>query len=308
VLVYLNGEIRARHECRIDPFDRGFLLGDGLYEGLRAFDGCVVAPELHAERLRQGLAAVGISWDAGLLAGVCHSLLDANGLRDAFIYVQVTRGAPGPGQPVRSRLPAGAMTPTVFGFAAAAAALGSYPPVPVKSAITMTDPRWLRGEVKSISLMGGVLAALESAGADADDAILIRGRACGERRVAESTSANAILVLERGGRREIVTPSLESAPILAGVTRDVLVRGVAGTELEMVERVVLEHELAAAREVLLCGTLTMVTAVTAINGRRVGDGKAGPVAHALLAALTKMIACHGAAAAADPCRNGSDAR
>lgn len=280
VILHLNGHLVPREQARIDPFDRGFVFGDGVYEGLRAFAGHVVGLGLHVQRLRRGLAETRIPWEAGNLGTLTDELLRANGLTDAFIYWQITRGVPAPGQPVRTRVLAGATRPTVMGYCVPTAGLDSYPPVPEKTAITTPDTRWLRGQVKSISLLGNVLAALEAQEAETDDAILIRNGLA-----AEGTAANLIVVLEQGGKTQIVTPPLDGVPILRGVTRDILLAAVP----EMVERPVRAEELRHAPEVMLTGTLTMVTSIVKLDGRAVGKGKAGPVAEKLLRRLVEVI-------------------
>lgn len=282
MIVHFNGGLVPLEQARVSPLDRGFLFGDGLYEGLRAFGGRLRALEHHVRRLREGLEHCGISFDAGRLGSIASEVLRANGLRDAFVYVQVTRGTPGPGLPVRSRLPGGPMEPTVFAYATPTPGLDAYDQVPEKSCVTLPDTRWLRGRVKSISLMGGVLASIEADRAGHDDAILVRDGPRGAL-VAESTSANVIVSV--GGR--LATPDLDSTPILAGVTRALLLAKCA----EIEERPVSRAELDRAEEVMLCGTQTMVTAVTRLNGRPVGDGRPGPAARRLLRALRDVIAC-----------------
>lgn len=282
VLVCLNGDIIPAEQARVSVFDRGFLMGDGIYEGLRAFDGSIVRADLHIRRMDAGLREARIAWDAARLGPMSRELLEANGLRDAFLYWQVSRGAPAPGQPVRTRVPAGEMRPTVFGYAVPAAPLGEYEHgrVPCKSAVTAEDTRWLRGRVKAVSLLGSVLGAVEASEAGAEDAIFVRGGV-----VAESTAANVIVALDGPAGPEVVTPSLESAPILAGVTRDVLLACGAG----IVERPVARAGLERATEVMLTGTLTMVTSIVRLDGKPVGDGRAGPVARRLLAELVEAI-------------------
>jgi len=288
VIVHLNGELLPLEQASISPLDRGFLLGDGLYEGLRAFGGHIVDLPRHARRLAQGLALARIPWDVSRLGDLCQGVLRANHLADAFIYMQVTRGVPAPGQPVRSRVLGGPVRPTVFAYATPTPPLSAYPPVPCKTAITVEDKRWLHGQAKSISLMGSVLAAIDAHEVGADDAILVR-KAHDGAFAAEGTSANLIAVVERSGRREVVTPPLEHCPILAGVTRDLLLDACRGTELVITERPIRSDELAAAHEVMLCGTLTMVTAITTLDGLQVGNGKAGAVAERLLAALCAAV-------------------
>lgn len=289
VIVLLNDELVDVEAARISPLDRGFLFGDGVYEGLRAFDGRIVALGLHEARLRAGLAETRIPWDARLLGEVCTRVLAANALRDAFIYMQVTRGVPLPGHPVRTRVPAGTLRPTVFVYAVPTPGLGAYAQVPTKSCATTRDTRWLRGRVKSISLIGSVLAGYEAQEAGAEDAILVREMPGGRHAAAESTSANLIAVVTRDGRDVALTPPLDDAPILAGVTRDVLLARGRASGVEVREGLVSREDLRGAREVMLCGTLTMVTAVTHLDGAPVGDGHAGPVARALLRTLCDAI-------------------
>jgi D-alanine transaminase len=299
VIVSLNHRLVPREQARIDPFDRGFLFADGVYEGLRAFGGHVVGMPLHVRRLAAGLRELRIDFDAELMTLRTRELLEANGLRDAFIYWQVTRGVPAPGQPVRARLLTGPASPTLFGYAVPAPTLEQCRAVPTKSACRVRDTRWLRGLVKSIGLVGSVVGAIEAHERGGDDAILIRhAEPEGEpsrapARVAEATSSNLLAVLETG---EIVTPALESAPILAGVTRDIIIQAARAHGLEVRERVLLNRELDDAREVMLLGTLTMVTSVTTLDGRSVGAGTPGPVAQKLNAMLLEAIASrsHGA--------------
>ena len=175
----------------------------------------------------------------------------------------------------------GNVQPTVLGFCYPTPVLAAHREPAAKTVITARDTRWLRGTRKSISLLGGVLGAIEASEAGAEDAILIRDGV-----VAEGTSSNVFVVTTEGqGRMRIATPSLESAPILAGVTRDLLIE--AAPEIEV--RTIHQSELERASEVMLAGTLTMVTSVLAIDGRKVGDGTIGPAARMLLDRLVGAI-------------------
>lgn len=280
MIVHLNGQLLPASEARVSPFDRGFCFGDGIYEGLRSFSARVVGMDLHIKRMRQGLAEIRLPWEAGNLAPLSDELLAANKLADAFLYWQVSRGVPPPGQNPRARNFNGPVKPTVFGYCFPTPPLASHTEPATKTAAIRPDHRWLRGHVKSISLLGGVVAGLEASDQGADDAILVRDGIVGE-----GTSSNVIAVLPTSGGTEIVTPSLESASILAGVTRDLLLRAAP----EIVQRPLRVDELTAASEVMLLGTLTMVTAITKLDGRPVGNGAAGPVARRLLATLCAAI-------------------
>jgi D-alanine transaminase len=283
VIVHLNDKLVPAEEAFVSAFDRGFIFGDGVYEGLRSirWDGGdgrrIVGVERHIERMRRGLEATGIEWSPRDLDRMTLELLEANGLADAFVYWQVTRGTPSPGMPVRSRVPGKGMRPTVFGYCSPQPALESFVAPPTKSAATCEDKRWLLGRLKCTSLMGNVLASMEADAAGAEDAIFVRDGV-----VTEGLATNVIVVDQHG---RIATPSLDSAPMLAGVTRAVLLEEVS----EIEERPIREPELAGAAEIILTGTTTMVTSVIKLDGRVVGDGTPGPAARRLLGALVGAI-------------------
>lgn len=288
VHVHLNGRVLPASEARISPFDRGFLFGDALYEGLRAFDGRIVGPEQHVRRLARGLEEIRLDWDARGLTELSLELLRTNELTNAFIYWQVSRGTPGVGRPVRSRLAPAGTRPTVFGYCVPAASLAECArTIPTKTAVTVADGRWARCHVKSTSLLGAILASMEAEQHGVDDSIFIR-----DGRVAEGTSANLFAALPAPGEPggvEVVTPSLESAPMLAGVTRELVLQRAARGGVKIRERALGADELAGAREVMLCGTLTMITAVTRLDGRVLNDGAPGPACRRLHELLVEAI-------------------
>jgi len=273
VIVYLNGKLVPAGNAQISVFDRGFLFGDGVYEGLRAFGGRVHSVQRHEQRLREGLEATGIPAHAGGLEQICLSLLEANGLSDAFVYLQYTRGVPGEGHRPRMRVPDGPLEPTTFGLCMEQPPIERYVEVPTMTACIAEDCRWSRGRVKSISLLGNVLCALEADRRGAREAIMTRGGL-----ITEATACNVILVLREGGRDRLVTPSLESAPILAGVTRAKILE--LDPQIEEVEAPA--EWLDRASEIILVGTTALVSACTHLDGRAIGNGDAGPHAHRLL--------------------------
>lgn len=288
MLVHLNGRLVPADEARVSVFDRGFLFGDGVYEGIRTEAGVIVGQELHAERMRRGMEEMRMdaspyAFDPSALSYLTAELLEANGLREAAVYWQVTRGTPGPGEPLRQRTPTRTMKPTVFGYAIPTKAARTYVVPEARKAALRPDTRWERGHLKSIALLGGVLAAIEADEAGCDDAILYKGDL-----ITEGTATN-VLFVPRGGDH-VVTPSLTSAPMLAGVTRVLLME--ADPTIE--ERPVTVEELLSADEIMLAGTYTMVAAVTRLNDKPVGDaagrnGAPGPWATKLLRTLVGAI-------------------
>ncbi len=278
MIVYLNGEFVGREQAMISAFDRGFIFGDGLYEGLRAVDGRVVGLSAHIERLREGMELCRLSgFSPESIGELTGELLRMNRLRDAFVYWQVTRGTPETGRPVRTRLPVDEQRATVFGYAVELPGMSTYDVPAACSASTIQDSRWLHGRVKSISLLANVLGAIEAHEQGSEDAIFVRSGV-----VAEGLSTNVVLAING----EMVTPSLESAPILAGVTRGILIEEHA---LGITERAIAEKELSHADEIMLVGTISMVKSVVRLNGCPVGDGNVGPHARALLKRLVEAI-------------------
>lgn len=298
MIVHLNGRLIPLEQAAISPFDRGFIFGDGVYEGLRAFRGRIVAMDRHIRRMRDALREARIDWEPEHLHALTDALIEANGLPDSFVYWQVTRGAPAPGQPVRTRTPAGAMQPTIFGYCSGQQPIEYFANPPTVTAAVRPDTRWMRGHLKSISLLGNVVAAIEGLEQGAQDVILVRSGL-----VAEGSATNVILALpgKRGGT-ELVTPSLDSVSILGGITRALLLDALP----EIVARPVRIEELFRASEIMLVGSTSMVTSVIQLDGRPVGEGAAGPESRRLLATLVRSIlAEHGQSPARKSCSCGT---
>lgn len=291
--------------ARISPLDRGFVFGDGVYEGLRAVavDGGrgthIVALGHHLDRMRRSLRECWIGFEPAALEQASYDLLAANALRDAFVYWQVTRGTPrlDAGDPARTRVPAPGMAPTVFGYCAPQPPLSAFAEPARRTAVTLEDVRWTLGHIKSTSLMGNVLLTMAADRAGAEEAIFLRHGL-----VAEGTATNVLVAVDGPrGAREVATPSLESVPILKGVTRSILLDAGCG----IVERAVKAEELERASEIMVIGTTTMVASIVRLNGRPVGAGAPGPEARRLLKTLLSAIEGE---AAADGGARGTAAR
>lgn len=283
MLVHLNGQLVPPEHASVSVFDRGFLFGDGVYEGLRTTAGpsgaaVIIGDAEHEDRFAAGLREARIPFDAARITSLTDELVRANNLVEAFVYWQVTRGTPaGAAGPARPRVASKNTSPTVVGFATPVQPVSAYVVPEVKKAAVRPDTRWLRGRLKSISLLGGVLAAYEADEQGADDAIMVRNGLA-----TEGTATN--LIIARGGT--LVTPSLESAPMLAGVTRRLLVE----RDPTIVQRPVTEAELRSADEVMLVGTKTMLVSISHLDGAPVGVGQApGPMARRLLKTLVDAV-------------------
>lgn len=263
---YWNGRYLPLDQVQVSPLDRGFLFADGLYEVTAAYNGRLFEAEAHVARLQRGLAALRI--DTGMSDGdwlaILERLTAESGVDgDLTVYLHVTRGAAA----ARAHgFPAG-VTPTIFGMVSPL----KRPPDSWRAqgvaALTMPDIRWGRCDLKTIALLGSVLAQQAATDAGVTDAIQIR-----DGFVTEGAATNVFVVKDG----VIATPVADHR-ILVGITRQVIQRLATTAGLPFVERDVRAIELATADEVWIASTTKEITPVTTIDGRLVGTGKPGPV-------------------------------
>jgi D-alanine transaminase len=284
--IYLNGSILDQRDAHISVLDRGFLFGDGVYELLRYFDGHGVGLEAHTRRLARSLDLARIrGFDAAELGAIAHALLDANGLRDAVVYMQVTRGAGS----VRAHVPTEPLVPTVFAMATPAEPITALVAPQEVAAITAEDMRWRLCEIKTLSLMGNILHLLDADARGATEAVLLRDGFVGE-----GAYSNVALVR----RGVVVTPPIaEEPPILHGTARSDLLAAARHAGIPFEVRRVRADELGEADEIMITSSRRFVSAVTRVDGRAVRDGAAGPVTRRLFAQMRDDMAAamHGAA-------------
>jgi D-alanine transaminase len=264
-VVYFDGRYLMKDEVSVSPDDRGFILGDGIYEVAAAYDGRFVALDRHMDRLRNSLREARIDDSiADPLESVFTGLLERNDLvesGEAMVYMQVTRGV----APRTHAFPKKPVRPTVYAYATPFPDLGDLQAG--VGAITRPDLRWSRCDIKSISLMANVLANQEAKESGAFEAILIRGST-----VLEGTHTSVFGVL--GG--EVRTAPL-SPLILPGITREIVVELCRANDIELREEPMTETELRRADEIFITGTITEVVPIIRLDGEPVGNGKPGPV-------------------------------
>ncbi|MGK2962710.1 MAG: aminotransferase class IV [Gemmatimonadaceae bacterium] len=264
-IVYFDGRYLAKSEVKVSPDDRGFLLGDGIYEVAAAYDGRFVALDKHMERLRRSLIEARIDDSiADPLETVFQELLDRNdsgGRRKVMVYLQVTRGV----APRTHAFPRTPCRPTVYAFAAPFAPEMDELATGV-GAITRPDLRWSRCDIKVISLMANCLANQEAKEAGAYEAILVR-----DGYALEGTHTSLFAVIDG-----IVRTAPLSNLILPGVTRDIVIEAALRDGIEIVEETVRADELQRAEEVFITGTTTEVVPIVRLDGKPVGSGAPGP--------------------------------
>jgi D-alanine transaminase len=283
--VYLNGEFIPRERAMISVDDRGFIFGDGIYEVVRVVEGRIFEWDAHAGRMTRGLSGLRIGFgdrDVAGLKSVCDRLVRDNGLTDgeATVYMQLSRGAA-----TRTHyFPPAGTRPTVYAVATKFVVPTAQREQGVK-AITFPDYRWARCDLKTVNLLGAVLARQAAAEAGAYEAVLLRDGV-----VTEGAATNAFAVIDGTVRSYPL-----SNYILPGITRQVLVELMAELGIALKEEPITHLELAGVDELFLSGTTTDVTAVVTLDGKPIGNGKPGPVTKRLQEALmARMYAAAGA--------------
>ncbi|MFG1262490.1 MULTISPECIES: aminotransferase class IV [Xanthobacter] len=243
--LFLGAGLVEEAEATISPFDRGFTLGDGLFETLQVKAGKVLRTEAHLARLAAGAGVLEMPLPSLDLAAALAQTADANGLRDGVLRLTLTRGT-GP----RGVLPPAEPKPTLVITAAPLS-----PPLPAARLViaqgTRRNDRSPLAQVKSLNYLDGILARQEAARRGADDAILLNTRDG----VAETSIANLFAVINGG----LVTPPL-SEGVLPGVMRAEVIA--AGAQ----ERPLTVDDLASANEILLTSALG-IRSVASLEGR-----------------------------------------
>lgn len=276
-VVHLNGDYLPADEAAVPVSDRGFLFGDGVYEVTPAYRGRLFRWPEHLSRMRRGLAALGIDYDAAALEVVKRGLLARNGLDDvpvAYVYVQVTRGV----APRTHAFPDPPVPPTVYGFANEYVRPAREVWERGYRAVTVPDQRWALAEIKAIALLPNCLAQQAAVEAGVSDAIFVRDG------IALEGSHNNLFAVFDG----VVTTAPKSNYILHGVTRDLVIELAAGLGLPVAERAIPLAELYRADEVFFTGTTTEVRPSVEVDGRKIGDGRVGPVATRLFDAFLEV--------------------
>lgn len=272
VLVYLDGDFVPWSRATVPVEDRAMQFGDSVYEVIRYYNGEPFRLERHLDRLVRSAEGILLPLPPlDEIRGAITELIDRQGLRDASVYLQVTRGS----GPRSHLLPA---EPKPYTIAIARPAPIVRPRAPI-AAITASDDRWARCYLKTTMLLPNTLARERARRCGADDAIFIR-----DGFVTEATASNVFIVVDGG----LVTPPLSNY-ILPGITREVVLELARQEGIPCAEVPVPAESLDRADEIMLSGTLSEVTAVVGLDGRPVGSGQPGPVFQKLGAAFDRLI-------------------
>jgi branched-chain amino acid aminotransferase len=274
-LVYVDGEYVPRSEAKISVYDHGFLYGDGVFEGIRAYSGTVFRLREHIERLWHSarMLKMELPWSMEEMERVILETLRRNSLEEAYIRVLVTRGIGDLGIDPR--------TCEKRSLIVIAQPLKALLGEEFKKEGVRTIMTWVRRdsvdatthETKSLNYLNSILAKIEAIQAGVPEAILLDRNGF----VSEGSAENIFIV--RDGH--IYTPP-STTGILPGVTRSAVMEIADALGYSVEERNVTPFELISADEVFFTGTAAEIVPVREINGRPIGEGGRGPITAQLM--------------------------
>jgi len=279
---YLNGEYSRVSEAKVSVLDRGFIFGDGVYEVVPVYGRVPFRWAEHHARLQRSLGRLRIDdpMDAAGWAALVAGLVERPPWDDQFVYLQVTRGV----AKREHAFPQG-VVPTVFGMSSPLPAVPRDQIEQGVTAITLPDERWLHCDIKSISLLGNVLAKQAAVEAGAMECVMFR-----DDRLTEGSSANIWVV--RDGR--VLAPPRDRL-ILEGIRYGLVQQLCEAEGVPFEVREVSRAEVASADELMLSSATKEVLPITRLDGRPIGTGAPGPVFRRLHAAYQRAKAANASA-------------
>jgi len=284
-LIYLDGELVERDEAKVSVYDHGLLYGDGVFEGIRAYNGRVFRLDEHLKRL--GRSARAILLDIPLshdeLVEATVQTCRANDVRDGYIRLVVTRGVGDLGLDPRK-----CPNPSVFIIAAS---IQLYPPELYESGLPLitcstrrNSPSSLDPGIKSLNYLNNILAKIECIQADVQEGIMLTNAGM----VSECTGDNIFIVCDG----EVVTPPVE-AGILDGITRMAVIELARDEGITVVEKSFPVTEVYTADECFLTGTAAELVPVVRVDARTIGDGKPGAMTKRLFNRFRELTRSEG---------------
>jgi len=279
-LVYVDGTFYPKDQARVSVFDHGFLYGDGVFEGIRAYGGRVFRLQEHLDRLYASARAIllEIPLQPAALAEVVLETCRRNALRDGYVRLVVSRGPGDLGLDPRK-----CSRPTVICIADT---IALYPEELYRTGMrVMTVPTRRNGvehlnpRIKSLNYLNNILAKLEANNAGCAEVVMLNDQGL----VVECTADNIFVVR---GRRLLTPPAWVG--VLEGITRAAVLELGREAGLDAREEVLTRMDLWSADECFLTGTGAEVVPVVECDGRRIGSGSPGPVTAQLISAFRAL--------------------
>ena len=282
-LVYVSGAFRSAADATVSVFDHGLLYGDGVFEGIRAYNGRVFKLERHVERLFDSAKAIRLAIPH-TPSELCDIVLEScrrNAIVDGYLRVVVTRG-PGdlgvdPRKCPRAELIV-IVKPTLSIYAAPSTGIRL-----VTSTFRRNSIECLSPAIKSLNYLNNVLARIEANDRGADEALMLDMNGF----VAEATVDNFFIVTDHA----LVTPP--TATNLKGVTRETILAVAASLGIRTEEKAIALFDAWTAREAFICGTAAEVVPVISIDDRVIGSGAVGAVTGRIVTAYHDLVRSQG---------------
>ena len=283
--IFIDGQFYDEHNAKISVFDHGLLYGDGIFEGIRAYNNRVFKLKEHIDRLFCSAKAILLNIPISH-ADVCQAVVNTcreNNLREGYIRLLVTRGPGGLGlNPNKCKHPS---------VIVIADKIQLYPPEFYQQGLTIiTVPTTrnlhsaLNPAIKSLNYLNNILAKIEANNGGCEEAIMLNA----EGYVAECTGDNLFLV--KG--TQLLTPPL-SAGALYGITRGVVMDLARQSGLQVSEPNLTRYDVFNADECFLTGTGAEVVPVVKVDGRVIGQGKPGPRTKELVQKYHQLVQSEG---------------
>ena len=263
-IVYVNGAFVPEEQAMISVFDRGFIFGDGVYEVVPVIDCKLVDKQYFFERLEYSLGELSIAWPCSKseYMKVMEQLVESNQLSEGIVYSQVTRGAAESDFPFPEN-----MLSSFVAFTSNMEILNNPLVESGVHVVTTPDLRWLRRDIKSVNLLGQVLAKQDSITRGGYEGWMMEDRV-----VTEGVSSSAYIVKNAA----VITRPLSNS-ILPGIRRRTLLEIADDVGIKVEERVFTIDEALTADEAFLSNATTMVLGVVNIDGHPIGNGTPGPI-------------------------------
>ncbi|MDF1766557.1 MAG: D-amino-acid transaminase [Gammaproteobacteria bacterium] len=267
-LVYVNGDFVAKKDATISIFDRGFIFGDGVYEVVPVIDGAMVDRAYFLQRLERSLGELRIDWPCSTaeVLRVMNALIERNEINEGMVYLQVTRGIADRefGFPEQAK-------PSMVAFATTLDLIDNPAATNGIAVMTTPDLRWKRRDIKSVNLLGQVLAKQDAAQRGGKEGWMIE-----DGYITEGVSSSAYIV--KGGA--IITRPL-SNEILPGIRRRTLLELCQAEGITLELRLFTLEEAVDADEAFISSATTIVHPVISIDGQAIATGRPGPITQKL---------------------------
>ena len=260
--IYLNGIFSPRSKAQISIMDRGFLFGDGVYELIPVFNKKVFLLDEHLKRLKNSLNLIQMN-EIKDLDKIINTLIKKNTKNTFFIYLHITRGV----QNSRNHIYSENIAPTVLLMCEDYPAFSEDLIKKGFQATIQDDFRWMKSNIKSISLLGNVLLKNHASSNGCYETLLVRNQ-----KLTEGSTSNVFTVKDE----IIYTPKL-SNELLPGVTRGLLIKLLSQNNLKVIESDIYQSDLINADEVWCSSSTNSVVPIVKIDDNIINDGKVGNI-------------------------------